>query len=66
MDLNTIGLISKLIDAALVITSALKNVGINYREVMDAQDAAEAQGRELNAEERQVFIDQAQSAIDQL
>ena len=66
MDLNTIGLISKLIDAALVITSALKNVGINYREVMDAQDAAEAQGRELNAEKRQVFIDQAQSAIDQL
>ena len=66
MDLNTIGLISKLIDAALVITSALKNVGINYREVMDAQDAAAAEGRELNFEERQVFIDQAQSAIDQL
>ncbi len=56
-------LIGKLIDAALVITKALADVGVNYREVMDEQEAAEAEGREVNAS---MFIDQAQSAIDQL
>ena len=67
MDPATAMLIAaKLIDAALAITGALKNVGINYREVIDAQEAAEAEGRELNQAERQVFIDQAQAAVDSL
>ena len=40
---------------------------MNYREVMDAKEAAEAEGRdELNAEERQVFINQAETALDAL
>lgn len=66
MDPATAMLINKLIDAGLAITSALRNVGVNYREVMDAQDAAAAEGRELNAEERDAFLSQAQSAIDNL
>jgi len=44
----------------------VKELGINYQEVIDAQEAAEAEGRELSEAERQVFIDQAQDAIDQL
>jgi len=66
MNAATALLIGKLIDAALVITKALSDVGINYREVMDAQDLAEAEGRELNDAERQEFLDQAQNALDQL
>jgi len=63
MNTATALLIGKLIDAGLVITQALADVGINYREVMDEQDAAKAEGRDLNV---QKFIDQAQHAIDQL
>ncbi len=63
MDPATAMLVSKLIDIGLAMTNALKNVGINYREVMDEQDAAEAEGREVNA---QMFIDQAQAAVDDL
>ncbi len=63
MDPATAMLVGKLIDIGLAITGALKKVGINYREVMDEQEAAEAEGREVNA---QMFIDQAQSAIDKL
>lgn len=66
MDPATVMLINKLIDAGLAITSALHNVGVNYREVMEAQAVAESEGRELNDRERQVFLDQAQGAIDQL
>lgn len=67
MDPATAFMLGKLIDAGLAITNALTKLGINYREVMDAQEAAEAQGRpDLNEAERQVFIDQAQSAVDQL
>ena len=66
MDPLTATLIIKLIDAGLAITSALSDAGINYREVMEAQAVAEAEGRELNERERQVFIGQAQGAIDKL
>lgn len=63
MNPGTAMLIGKLIDAALTITGALSDMGVNYREVMDEQEAAAKEGREVNAE---MFIDQAQSAIDQL
>ncbi len=66
MDPATAMLINKLIDAGLTITSALRNVGVNYREVMEAQAVAESEGRELNDRERAVFLDQAQSAVDKL
>ena len=63
MDPLTATLIIKLIDAGLAITSALSDAGINYREVMDAQDAAKADGTDFDATE---FIDQAQVAVDKL
>lgn len=56
-------LVGKLIDAGLAITSMLTSMGINYREVMDEQEAAAAEDRAVNT---QMFIDQAQSAIDDL
>ena len=56
-------LVGKLIDAALTITNTLTDFGINYREVMDEQEAAAAEGREVDTA---MFIDQAQNAIDQL
>ena len=58
--------ILQILNAALGLTTALRTLGINYREVLDAQEAAEAAGEELSAETRQGFIDQAQVAIDQL
>ena len=56
-------LLGKLIDAALTITNTLTDFGVNYREVMDEQEAAAAEGREINTD---MFIDQAQDAVDQL
>lgn len=44
----------------------LKTLGINYQEVINAQEQADLEGRELNAEERQRFLDEAQQAIDRL
>ena len=46
--------------------SMLARFGVNYREVDDAVDAAEAEGREFGADDAQVFIDQARSAADRL
>ena len=63
MKAETIG---KAIDILLAVTRLLETAGVNYREVIDAQSRAEAEGRELNADERQAFIDQAQAAIDAL
>ena len=63
MNSATAALIGKLIDAALVITNALTDVGVNYREVMDEQEAAAAEDREIDTN---MFIDQAQNAVDQL
>lgn len=63
--MNTAAVI-KAIDLVLAGINLLRILGINYREVIEAQERAEAEGRELSAEERQVFIDQAQEAIDQL
>ncbi len=63
MDPATAMLVSKLIDIGMTITGTLQKLGINYREVMDEQEAAEKEGREVNA---QMFIDQAQSAVDDL
>jgi hypothetical protein len=44
----------------------LNTLGINFREVIEAQAQAEAEGRELTDEERQRFIDEARAALDQL
>lgn len=63
MNTATAMLIGKLIDAALTITNTLTDFGVNYREVMDEQEAAAKEGRPVNTD---MFIDQAQSAIDQL
>ncbi len=63
MNTATVLLVSKMIDIALTITTTLGNFGINYREVMDEQEAAEKEGREVNSK---MFIDQAQDAIDKL
>lgn len=57
---------AKILNILLSATSLAKELGLNYREVMDAQDQAEAEGRDLTDEERQGFIDQAQNAVDQL
>lgn len=58
--------ILKALDMVLAGISLLKTLGINYREVIDAQESAEAEGRELTDGERQNFVDQAQDAIDEL
>ena len=63
MNTATMMLVGKLIDAALVITTTLGNLGINYREVMDEQEAAEREGREVNSKK---FIAQSQDAIDNI
>ena len=63
MDSPTARLIAKLLDAGLAITGALTDLGVNYREVMEEQEAAAKEGRPINT---QMFIDQAQSAVDQL
>ncbi len=56
----------KILQATLGLTSALRTWGINYREVQDAQDAAEAAGEELSEETLKQFVDEAQAAIDAL
>lgn len=63
MDPATAMLARTLINAALTITQALQDIGVNYREVMDEQEAAKAEGRPVNTD---MFIDQAQGAINQL
>lgn len=63
MDANTI---LKIIQGLNALQGLLADVGINYDEVKAAQDAAEAEGREFDANDAQVFIDQAQSAVDRL
>lgn len=66
-------LIIKGIDMFLLALSWLEDLGVNYKEIVDAQkqarDEFEAGNRaspELSSAERQVFIDQAQAAIDRL
>ncbi len=66
MDPATALLVGKLLDIAIAATSLLRSAGVNYREVMDAQDKAEAEGRELNEAERDIFLQQAQAAVDAL
>jgi hypothetical protein len=58
--------ILQILNAALGLTSALRSFGVNYREVLDAQDAADAAGVPLSPEVIQGFVDQAQKAIDDL
>ena len=58
--------ILQVLTAVLGLTSALRTFGINYREVLDAQEAAEEAGEELSQETIQGFIDQAQAAVDEL
>lgn len=58
--------ILKALDILLAGISLLDKLGVNYREVIDAQEAAAAEGRELSDAERQQFIDQAQASIDNL
>lgn len=57
---------SKILNIFLSATSLLQKLGVNYREVLDAQDRANAENRELTDEERQGFIDEAQTEVDQL
>lgn len=59
-------LVLQILNAALGLTGALRAFGINYREVLDAQEAAEAAGEEISQVVIQQFIDQAQAAIDEL
>lgn len=73
MDATTIAVIDKLLAILLAGIGGLKKLGVNYAEVIAAQEQAEAEfsagnreSPELTAQERQVFIDQAQSAIDRL
>jgi len=61
--MNTAAIL-QILNAALGLTSALRTVGINYREVLDAQEAAGDE--ELSQETIQGFIDQAQAAVDEL
>ena len=59
----------KILELLKIIKSArsmLQTFGVNYREVDDAVDAAEAEGREFGADDAQVFIDQARGAADRL
>jgi len=58
--------ILKLIDILLAAISGLQNLGVNYQEVLNAQQQAEAEGRELTAAERQRFIDEAATAVGDL
>jgi len=59
-------LILKILQAALGLTDLLRNFGINYREVQDAQDAAREKGEELSQEILLNFVGQAQSEVDKL
>lgn len=54
------------IDMLLAGLRLASEFGVNYQEVIAAQDQAKAEDRELTDEERQRFIDEAQAAIDQL
>ncbi len=56
----------KALDMVLAGISLLETMGINYREVIDAQEQAALEGRDLTEAERQNFVDQAQDAIDKL
>ncbi len=63
---STATLILKILQAALGLTDLLRNFGINYREVQDAQDAAREKGEELSQEILLNFVGQAQSEVDKL
>ena len=63
MNTETAVVIGKLLDGALVLTQGLADLGINYREVMDEQDAAAAEDRPVDSDK---FIAQAQRALNQL
>lgn len=56
----------KAIDVLLSGISLAATLGINYREVIAAQERAKLEGRDLSADERQAFLDEAQAAIDKL
>ena len=52
--------------ALLGAAAGLRHLGVNYREILDAEEAAHAEGREFDSSDAQPFIDQAQTAVDQL
>lgn len=56
----------KLLDVLLAAIGALSKLGVNYREVIDAQEQADAEGRELSPAELQNFVDEAQNEVDEL
>lgn len=60
------GAILNAINILLAALGLLERLGVNYREVIAAQEAAKAEGRELSDAERQQFIDSAQDAVDNL
>lgn len=52
--------------AMLAAIAGLRFLKVNYREILDAEEAAHDEGREFNASDAQPFIDQAQTAKDRL
>ena len=56
----------KALDALLHAIAAAREAGLNYAEVAAAQAAADAEGRELNAEERARFRAEARAAVNRL
>lgn len=61
--MNAVALL-QILQGLLGITNALRLFGINYREVLDAQEAAGEEG--LSEEVIQGFIDKAQASVDEL
>lgn len=70
MNAATIALVNKLIDVAFAVFDGLESAGVNYQEIWDARKRAKEEHEQglrdspdLNADERQVFIDQAREAV---
>jgi hypothetical protein len=54
------------INLLLAAIQLARAVGVNYREIIDAQEAAEAAGTAVSQETIQKFLDQSQAAIGEL
>lgn len=54
------------VNVLLAGTRLLRELGVNYRQIVEAQARADAEGRPLSQAEIQPFLDEAQAAINQL